>query len=187
MIRKAEESDIKGILSVLGCYNFKVVNAIDGSPIDNDYTDTITLYNQVSEIKLQNAFVALHDKKIVGFSNFKHMEEDTAKTTLIAVLPKYRKLGLGEKLQLARMREAHEKGYKKMVTFCETPAIANWYVKHFNYRILSSEPIYHRLHFFKLKDQIIWGVHYGSKEQKRLQVLACNLEEFFKQRRPQNR
>lgn len=94
MIRKAKESDIEEILNVLSSYNFKVINAIDNSPIDNDATSIITVYNQVSQIDLKHAFIALHDRKIVGFCHYKHLEEGVAKTTLIAVLPQYRRLGL---------------------------------------------------------------------------------------------
>jgi N-acetylglutamate synthase-like GNAT family acetyltransferase len=183
MIRKAKESDIDSILHVLSHYNLKVINAVDGSPLDDDYGDTITLYNQVSQINLQNAFVALSDGKIVGFSHYKHLEGDTAKTTLITVMPEYERLGFGKQLQLARMKEAHEKGYKKLITYCENPLIVNWYVRHFNYQILRTEPVCHRLHFFKLKNRIIWAVHYGSKERKTLQVLLCDLEDFFKKTR----
>ena len=122
----------------------------------------------------------MQDGKIVGFCHYKHQGENAAKTTLLTVLPEFRGLGLGEKLQLARMREAREKGYKILLTFCETPATVDWYVKHFGYKILETEPVYHRLHFFQLKNRTIWAVHYGSKEQKFLQVLVCNLEDFFK-------
>ena len=180
MIRKAIESDIDGILKVLSHYDFKVIKAAEGSCIDDDYTDKITLYNQVSKIDLQNAFIAIHDGKIVGFSHYKNLEEGTAKTTLITVLPECQGLGLGKELQIARMREAYEKGYKKLITYCETPATVNWYVKHFNYKILRTEPVYHRLHFFQLKDRVIWGVHYGAKAQKNLKVMVCDLEKFFK-------
>jgi N-acetylglutamate synthase-like GNAT family acetyltransferase len=129
---------------------------------------------------LQNGFIALQDGRIVGFSHYKHLKESTAKTTLMTVLPEYRRNGLGEKLQLARMKEAHEKGYKKLITFCETPKTIDWYVKHFNYKILRTEPVHHRLHFIQIKDQTIWAVHYGSKKQKHLQILVCNLEDYFK-------
>lgn len=180
MIRKAKESDIEGILNVLSHYNFKVIKAAEGLSIDEEFGDTITLYNQVSKIDLQNGFVGLHNGKIVGFSHYKHLEEGTAKTTLITVLPEFTGLGLGEKLQLARMNEAREKGYKKLITFCEKPAVVDWYIKHFNYKILRTELVHHRLHFFHIKDQIIWAVHYGSKEQELLRVMVCSLEEFFK-------
>jgi N-acetylglutamate synthase-like GNAT family acetyltransferase len=124
--------------------------------------------------------VAIEDGRIVGFSHYKHMKKDTAKTTLLTVLPKYRRNGLGENLQLARMKEAYKKGYKKLITFCETPATVDWYIKRFNYKILRTEQVCHRLHFFQLKDQIIWGVHYGNKEQKSLKVMVCSLEDYFK-------
>lgn len=186
MIRKATEADIEGILNVLSSYNFKVIKPINGRPIDEDYKDTITLYNQVSEINLENAFVALQDGKIVGFSHYKRLDENTAKTTLLTVLPKWRGFGLGKKLQLLRMKEAHKKGYKKLITFCETPSTVNWYIKNFKYKIIGNEPIYHRLHFFQLKNQLIWAVHYGSKEQKDLQVLICDLEDFFQTMRKKN-
>jgi N-acetylglutamate synthase-like GNAT family acetyltransferase len=135
MIRKAVESDIEGILQVLGYYNFKVVNAVDGSVIDDDYDKQITLYNHVSELNLQNAFLSIKDGNIVGFSHYKLLENDVAKTTLLTVLPECRGLGLGEKLQVARMRAAYDEGCRKLITFCETPSTVNWYVKHFNYRI----------------------------------------------------
>ena len=179
MIRKAIESDINGILQVLNYYNFKVVNAVDGSVIDDDYDGPITLYNQVSEINLNNAFLAMKDGKIVGFSHYKLLENDVAKTTLLTVLPECRGLGLGEKLQIARMRAAYKKGCRKLITFCETPSTVKWYIKHFNYKILRTEPVCHRLHFFPLKDHIIWGVHYGTGSQKFLKVMECDLEDFF--------
>jgi N-acetylglutamate synthase-like GNAT family acetyltransferase len=179
MIRKAEYSDIDDILNVLNGYNFKVIKAVEGAPIDEDYGETITLYNQVSEIDLRNGFVAVIDGRVVGFAHYKHLSEDTAKTTLITVLPEYAGLGVGKKLQLARMKDAYEKGYKKLITYCETPTVVDWYIKHFNYEILRTEQVSHRLHFLKLKDQVIWAVHYGKKGQENLQVLICNLEGYF--------
>ena len=113
MIRKAKEADIEDILNVLSGYNFKVLNAIDGAPVDDDAEDIITVYNQISELDLEHAFVALQDGGIVGFCHYKHLEEGIAKTTLITVLPQYRELGLGKALQLARMKNAYERGYKK--------------------------------------------------------------------------
>lgn len=180
MIRKADEADIEDILYVLSHYNFKVIQPFDESLIDEDASDTITVYNKTSEIDLQNAFVAVHVGKIVGFSHYKHLQEDTAKTTLITVLPEYRGLDLGKDLQVARMKEANQKGYKKLITFCESPNIVKWYIKHFNYKILRTEKIHHRLHFFKLKNRIIWGIHYGFREFQNLKVLICYLENFFK-------
>lgn len=77
------------------------------------------------------------------------------------------------------MKEAYERGYKKLITFCESPDTVNWYLKHFNYKIIETEPVHHRLHFLKLKNKIIWGIHYGFKE-KILKVMSCDLEDYFK-------
>ena len=179
VIRKAKEADIEDILNVLSGYNFKVLNAIDGAPVDDDAEDIITVYNQISELDLEHAFVALQDGGIVGFCHYKHLEEGIAKTTLITVLPQYRELGLGKALQLARMKNAYERGYKKLITFCESPDSIRWYMKHFDYEIVKTEPVHHRLYFLKLSDKLIWGVHYGFKE-KYLKVLVCDLDDFFK-------
>ena len=176
MIRKAKESDINEILKVLSHYNFNVLNPTDNSPIDNDAEELLTLYNQVSEIDLNNAFVAVHNGKIVGFSHYKHYKEGVAKTTLVTVLPKFR-----GHLQLARMKEAYGKGYKKLITYCEGPAAIEWYIHHFHYKILGTESVQHRLHFFTLKDRVIWGVHYGFNESS-LKVMVCDLEDFFTSR-----
>ena len=78
------------------------------------------------------------------------------------------------------MKEANQRGYRKLVTFCEGPNAARWYIKHFNYEILRTEPVHHRLHFFRLKNRIIWGVHYGFREFQSLKVMVCDLEKFFK-------
>lgn len=180
MIRRARESDIEDILNVLSHYNFKVLKTVDDSLIDEDHKNTLNLYNKVSKIDLKNGFVALNQEKIVGFSHYKHLENDIAKTTLLTVLPEYRRNGFGEKLQIVRMKDAYEKGYKKMITFCETPATVDWYIKRFNYKIIKTEPVCHRLHFIELKNQTIWGVHYGNIKQKYLQVIQCNLEDYFK-------
>jgi N-acetylglutamate synthase-like GNAT family acetyltransferase len=178
MIRKAKEQDIEAILDVLGSYNFKVLNAVDGAPVDDDASDILYLRNEITELDLKHAFVALHNGKIVGFCHYKHLEEGVAKTTLITVLPQYRELGLGKALQLARMKEAYEGGHKRLMTFCESPAAIRWYMKHFNYKILGTEPLLHRLYFFKLKDTVIWGIHYGFNEEFQ-KKMVCDLENFF--------
>jgi N-acetylglutamate synthase-like GNAT family acetyltransferase len=179
MIRKAKESDIDNILKVLSCYNFKVVKPIDGAIIDDDFKEFVPIYNNVSELNLKNGFVAVHDDKVVGFSHYKKYKDGKAKTTLIAVLPDYRKHGYGKKLQLARMKAAYKNGYKTLISFTENPYASEWYVKYFRYKVIGRERCYHRLHFIPLKNRIIWGVHYGLYDYDEIDVLECNLEEFF--------
>ena len=133
----------------------------------------------MSEINLRNAFVALYNEKIVGFSHYKHVKEKLAKTTIMTVLPEYRKLGIGKDLQIARMKDAYNRGYKQLITYCDTPKVADWYINNFNYKILRTEPNHHRLHFLKVKTEVIWAVHYGFHEFKNCKVLTCDLENFF--------
>ena len=179
MIRKAKESDIEGILNVLSRYNFKVLNPVDKAPIDDEIKELVTIYNEISELNLKNAFVAEYEGKIVGFSHYKLYKDGKAKTTLITVSPDYRKHGFGKELQLARMKDAYKHGYKILVTFTENPVASKWYVKHFKYKIVGKEKCHHRLHFIPLKNRIIWGIHYGFYDNEEIDVLECNLEEFF--------
>jgi N-acetylglutamate synthase-like GNAT family acetyltransferase len=180
MIRKAKESDIEGILNVLSSYNFKVLNPVDDSPIDDDYKELITIYNGVNELNLDQAFVAEYKGKIVGFSHYKSYENGKAKTTLLAVLPEYREHGFGKKLQIARMKHAYKNGYKILVTFTDNPKASKWYVKHFGYKIIRKEKCHHRLHFIPLSNRTIWGLHYGFYEHNKVDVLECNLEKILK-------
>ncbi|MDY6964401.1 MAG: GNAT family N-acetyltransferase [Halobacteriota archaeon] len=179
MIRRAEESDIERILSVLSCYNFKVLNPVDDSPIDDESEELITLYNGASELNLDKGFVAEYEGKIVGFSHYKRHEDGKAKTTLLTVMPKYRKHGFGKKLQIARMKDAYDNGYEILMTFTENPKASKWYVKHFGYQVIGTDVCYHRLHFIPLSNRIIWGVHYGIYGYDKVDVLECDLGEFF--------
>src|SRR3972149_10924358 len=179
-VRKAKKSDIDDILNVLSIYNFKVLNPMDSKPLDEDFRETVTLYNSLSEIDLRTAFVGVINGQLVGFTHYKPLEGTTAKTTFIIVKPEFRHTGLGKKLQLARMKDAYRKGFEKLITYCETPRIVDWYIQNFGYEIDRTEPVHHRMHFIKLKDKVIWGVHYGFKQFGDLKVLVCDLERFFK-------
>jgi len=178
MIRKALEADMESILKVLRSYECKVIHPVDNAPIDDDYGHVITVINELSALKLENAFVAQLDDVIAGFCHYKHYSSDTAKTTLMSVLPQYRELGIGRALQVARMKEAHEKGYRKMLTYCDVPKTAVWYQKNFQYVVLRTEPNHHMLHFLSGPDGPIWFIHHGSKDEY-LKVLECDLDAYF--------
>lgn len=178
-IRKVKEQDLNDIVKVLSHYNFKIISAVDNFPIDDSSVDKITLHNNISGLDLNTAFVAIWDRRIVGFSHYKHVKEDLATTTLMTVLPNYRRLGIGQELQLARMKEAYDRGYKRLITYCETPSTVDWYIKNFKYKKIGTEPNRPRLHFFKLKNKVIWGIHFGYREFKDDKVLVCDLITFF--------
>lgn len=178
MIRKALEEDMEPILAVLRAYKCKVIHPVDNALIDDDYGQVISVVNELSALMLENAFVAQLDDVIVGFCHYKHYSSDTAKTTLMSVLPHYREFGVGRALQLARMKEAHDKGYRKMLTYCDVPKTMAWYQKNFNYAVLRTELNHHMLHFFSGPDGPIWLIHHGSKDEY-LKVLECDLDAYF--------
>jgi len=178
-IRKARPADFKGIIRALGSFNFKLLNAVDSSAVDDLWPGTFVLRNEVTEIDLKNGFVALSGNKIVGFCHYKRYKPGVVKTTLLAVLPEYRKHGFGKALQVARMKEAYRRGYKKMMTWSEHPDSQRWYKKHFGYKKVGVEPVSHRLYFFRLRDKIIWGIHYGFPEFKAQESLVCDLKRFL--------
>ncbi len=192
MIRKAREDDIEGILEVLSYYNFKVVEPRDGFVIVDPKIENFSIYNEVSELNLNNGFVAELDGKIVGFSHYKHYQQKKAKTTLITVNPHFRghEAHFGSLLQHARMEAAFQGGYEKIVTFCDNEPATKWYIKHFKYKTIGQEDNHHRLHFIPLKDRIIWGVHYGfydnltsgpfvSVGKKGVTILEADLKEYL--------
>lgn len=89
---------------------------------------------EMPELDLTHAWVALVDGEVVGFSAIKMIDESTAKTTLLAVLPEHRKHGLGRLLQEKRMLAAWELGATKLITNADRPPTIAWYKKWFGYQ-----------------------------------------------------
>jgi ribosomal protein S18 acetylase RimI-like enzyme len=179
-IRKPNDSDIDGIINVLGSYNFHVLPAADGARLDPDFGEILSLRNSVSELDLDHAFVAVTEGVIAGFSHYAAMKETVAKTTLMAVLPGFRKHGFGKALQCARMKEAFERGHDTMFTATDNEDSARWYRKYFGYKVTGSEPVRHQLHFIRADDRIMWGVHYGLTGSKELTLMETDLMDYFK-------
>lgn len=55
------------------------------------------------------------------------------KTTLLAVMPECKGMGIGKELQYARMKEMHDKGVKVLTTNADRMDTILWYKKHFGY------------------------------------------------------
>ena len=92
--------------------------------------------SEMSELTYENYFVAKIDGLVVGFSGYKQLSADRAKTELMAVDPKYRGLKIGYKLQRKRMADMYDKGVRTLITNCDLPATISWYQKHFGYKIV---------------------------------------------------
>jgi len=180
VIRKATEADLDSILGVLKYYNFKELMPINNSVIDADFGEFLSVRNSVCEIDLVRAFVIAENNEIVGFSHYTSLDDEVAKTTLMVVNPKYRGRGFGKALQLARMKEAYGAGFKKLITGTDNSASKKWYEKHFNYKVVGTEPVKHQLHFIRTSDKIIWEIHYGFPKEKTLTIMECDLTKYFK-------
>jgi ribosomal protein S18 acetylase RimI-like enzyme len=93
---------------------------------------------------------------IVGVAGFRLLDEDgelTGKTTLLAVHPDQRQLGVGRALQELRMRLMREAGARRVITNADRPGTIEWYRRHFGYREIGSVA---KRHEFGLPDVDRW-------------------------------
>lgn len=116
-IRYARRSDVPDILHALSYYNMHHVP----SP-------------EVPEFDYKLFYVAELNSTVVGAAGFKIISPEKAKTTLMAVLPKYRGLKIGEMLQLKRMQAVRSLGCKSIITNSDRPEIIEWYKRKFGYK-----------------------------------------------------
>lgn len=179
MIRQAHVEDMPEIVKVLESYFLTLLPDQGERLLDKRFGSHITLSNQIVEYNPEQTFVALHENKIVGCAHYHMLDAETAKTTILTVLPEARKLGFGKELQKARMQQAYECGAKLLFTSSEHPDSIAWYQKHFAYRIVGEQERSHDLYLFRLPNQLRWGLHYGFTEYPLLQKMECDLESFF--------
>ena len=174
-----------GIIHVLKSYDFTVLPEEPNSVIDTRFPDQFLISNHVSEFVWDRSFVAEHDGEIVGFCHYTIIDQHSAQTRLLAVLPEHQSLGLGKQLQIARMKAAYGQGIEKLHTHSEHPKSIEWYKKHFGYIDHGSVESLHGLLFFRLPDRVVWGLHYGFQEYPVLRKLVCNLPQYFSRTKSQ--
>jgi 3-oxoadipate:acetyl-CoA acetyltransferase len=88
---------------------------------------------EMDELDLDCFFVACVEGKIVGAAGYKMMSDGNGKTTLLAVLPEYRGLHIGKKLQDIRLRAMHSLGARKVTTNADRPNTISWYKHWYGY------------------------------------------------------
>lgn len=93
---------------------------------------------EMPELDWRCCFVAELDGLVVGMSGYKILSASEGKTTLLAVLPEYRRYGLGMKLQIERMRALLDRGVRLLTTNADRPETIAWYKKHFGYQEIGS-------------------------------------------------
>lgn len=108
-----------------------------------------------SGIVVENAFVAVVDGEIVGTAGWFALSDEVAETASLAVDPTYRGLGIGHRLQSARLDAMRERGFRRVRTETDRPATIRWYVEKFGYRKIGTNP---KKHEFSLPDVDSWTV-----------------------------
>ncbi len=116
IIIKAEEKDRPAIFALLKQANMHYIPS-----------------REMPQITFENYFVAKIGGEIAGFSGYKIISLDEAKTELMVVDNKFRGKGIGYKLQVRRMEEMIAKGIKTLTTNTDLPETIAWYKKHFGY------------------------------------------------------
>jgi uncharacterized protein (DUF849 family)/GNAT superfamily N-acetyltransferase len=101
-------------------------------------------------------FVAKVSDEIVGVAGYRILRDRTGfvgKTTLLAVLPEQRALGIGRALQELRMELMRDAGATRVITNADRPETIAWYERHFGYRQVGELP---KEHEFGLPDVANW-------------------------------
>lgn len=89
---------------------------------------------EMDELELDKFYVALvrHHRtglEYAGAAGYKMLDASTGKTTLLSVLPKYAKQGIGQKLQDARVDAMRQLGATQIITNADRPDSIAWYKK----------------------------------------------------------
>jgi len=101
-------------------------------------------------------FVAGMGDEVVGVAGYRilrHGQGLAGKTTLLAVLPARRELGIGRALQRLRMDLMRDAGATRVITNADRPETIAWYERHFGYRRVGEVE---KLHEFGLPDVDRW-------------------------------
>jgi 3-keto-5-aminohexanoate cleavage enzyme len=88
---------------------------------------------EMEELDLDNFFLACVDNQVVGAAGFTILPDGNGKTTLLAVLPEYRGLDIGKRLQDARLHAMHARGARKVTTNADRPETISWYKRWYGY------------------------------------------------------
>ncbi len=116
-IEKAHLDDLPRILEVMKPWNMHYFPSLE-----------------MEELDVNSFFVAWDKGKIVGASGYKLLSQTLGKTTLMAVLPEYEGIGLGQALQEARLEAMHRVGVKKVITNSDRSKVISWYIRHYRYK-----------------------------------------------------
>jgi ribosomal-protein-alanine N-acetyltransferase len=156
--RRAREADWPAIREVLATANFDQVP----SP-------------EMPDFDLGRAFVAEHDAALVGVAGYKLDGPGRGKTTLMAVLPDRRGLGIGQVLHELRLISMQRLGCATAITNADLPETISWYERKFGYRTVGHVP---KVHEFGAPDIDQWTTIEVDVERWLAGLSPARLEEL---------
>ena len=115
-IRRPRLNDWEQMLSILKKENFDNIGG-----------------EEMRDFPLKDCFIATCGKEIIGLAGYKILDSNTAKTSLLAVKKKYRKMGIGILLQNTRIQHLRNKNIKVLYTNCDNEKVISWNMRHFGF------------------------------------------------------
>jgi len=116
-IRRPREGEWPRILEILETANFHRI----GGP-------------EMPKFPLSDCFVAAIDGVVIGVAGYQVLDDTIAKTTLLAVDPKYRGRRAGEALHGARQDFLRGLGIETLYTNSDDARVIAWYERVFGYK-----------------------------------------------------
>lgn len=143
-IRKMRAEDFLDTMNILHKWNMAPI-------IDSNNDKNL----ERSELDITKSFVAIANNQIVGICSYIIHNSLLAETASLAVDPEYQGLGLGYKLQKARLIEMQQLGIKTLHTETDRAETVQWYIRKFGYQKVGINP---KKHDFSLPDVDQWTV-----------------------------
>ena len=111
---------------------------------------------------------------VVGVAGYRILRDGAGlagKTTLLAVLPEHRELGIGRALQGLRMDLMRDAGASRVITNADRPETIAWYERHFGYHRVGEVE---KIHEFGLPDVNRWT----GRSKRRSSSALCPCRPF---------
>lgn len=148
IIRPMRESDVPIALGILEKWNMAP------RPEEPDA--------ERSRIDVPRSFVAERDGKILGTASYIVLGPETAETASLAVDPESRGLGLGYRLQTARLHAMWAQGIRHVRTETDRPETVRWYIDKFGYRRAGTAAKKHDFSVSKIDHWIVLELDLGE-------------------------
>lgn len=143
-LRKLVDGDLPRVIEILSHWNMAPVAPSAAVPVP-----------ETTGLEPDFTTVAVVQGKIVGVGSYILLENGWAETTSLAVEPAWLGHGIGERLQIARLKEMKMIGIENVKTECDRPEVIDWYIRKFGYRVAGTSP---KKHDFCRHDVNHWTV-----------------------------